>query len=92
MTSGDVNVSMKMVYWKSDHFWLGKLLDHPEIMTQGETLEELEEIIAPGLTTLNHNETFIGAEVELSVEVMEEVIAPKLSANHNVTLAYDAAL
>ena len=24
-------------------FFLGKLLDHPEIMTQGETLEELEE-------------------------------------------------
>lgn len=34
-----------MVYWKSDHFWLGKLLERPEIMTQGETLEELEENI-----------------------------------------------
>ena len=34
---------MTMVYWKSDKFWLGKLLEHPEIMTQGETLEELEE-------------------------------------------------
>jgi predicted RNase H-like HicB family nuclease len=32
-----------MIYWKSDKFWLGKLLEHPEIMTQGETLEELEE-------------------------------------------------
>lgn len=32
-----------MVYWKSNHFWLGKLLEHPEIMTQGETIEELEE-------------------------------------------------
>lgn len=32
-----------MVYWKSEKFWLGKLLEHPEIMTQGETLEELEE-------------------------------------------------
>jgi predicted RNase H-like HicB family nuclease len=32
-----------MVYWKSDKFWVGKLLDHPEIMTQGETIEELEE-------------------------------------------------
>jgi len=31
-----------MVYWKSDKYWLGKLLEHPEIMTQGETLEELE--------------------------------------------------
>ncbi len=34
---------MKMIYWKSDKFWLGKLLEHPEIMTQGETLQELEE-------------------------------------------------
>jgi predicted RNase H-like HicB family nuclease len=32
-----------MVYWKSEHFWLGKLLEHPDIMTQGETLDELEE-------------------------------------------------
>jgi predicted RNase H-like HicB family nuclease len=32
-----------MIYWKGDRFWLGKLLDHPEIMTQGETVEELEE-------------------------------------------------
>lgn len=34
-----------MLYWKSDKFWLGKLLEHPEIMTQGENLEELEENI-----------------------------------------------
>lgn len=34
-----------MIYWKGDQFWLGKLLEHPEIMTQGETLEELEENI-----------------------------------------------
>lgn len=34
---------MNMIYWKSEKFWVGKLLEHPEIMTQGETLEELEE-------------------------------------------------
>lgn len=34
---------LKMVYWKSEKFWIGKLLEHPEIMTQGETLKELEE-------------------------------------------------
>ncbi len=34
-----------MVYWKEDKFWLGKLLEHPEIMTQGESVEELEENI-----------------------------------------------
>ena len=32
---------LTMVYWKGEQFWLGKLLEHPEIMTQGETLEEL---------------------------------------------------
>jgi len=37
-----MNGKMHMLYWKSDKFWLGKLLEHPEIMTQGETLEELE--------------------------------------------------
>lgn len=37
---------MTMLYWKSDKFWLGKILEHPEIMTQGETLEELEENIS----------------------------------------------
>ena len=34
---------LKMVYWKGKKFWVGKLLEHPEIMTQGETLQELEE-------------------------------------------------
>jgi predicted RNase H-like HicB family nuclease len=34
---------LTMIYWKGERFWLGKLLEHPEIMTQGETLEELEE-------------------------------------------------
>jgi len=40
-----MSTKMTMSYWKSDKFWLGKLLDRPEIMTQGETLEELEENI-----------------------------------------------
>ena len=39
------NTKMTMIYWQSDKFWLGKLLEHPEIMTQGETLQELEENI-----------------------------------------------
>ena len=33
---------MNMVYWKGKRFWVGKLLDHPEIMSQGRTLKELE--------------------------------------------------
>ena len=34
---------LTMVYWKSERFWLGKLLEHPEIMTQGETVDDLEK-------------------------------------------------
>ncbi len=40
-----MHTKMNMVYWKGEKFWLGKLLEHPEIMTQGETIEELEENI-----------------------------------------------
>lgn len=40
-----MKAKLKMVYWKGEKFWVGKLVDHPEIMTQGETLEELEENI-----------------------------------------------
>jgi len=35
--------NMTMIYWKSEQFWLGKLKERPDIMTQGETLDELEE-------------------------------------------------
>ena len=38
-----MKIEMKMIYWKSGKFWLGKLKEHPEIMTQGKTLKELEE-------------------------------------------------
>ena len=34
---------LKMIYWKGEKFWVGKLIEYPDIMTQGETLEELEE-------------------------------------------------
>ena len=36
---------MRMIYWKGEKLWLGKLKEHPEIMTQGRTLKELEENI-----------------------------------------------
>jgi len=38
-----MKTKLKMIYWKGDKFWVGKLIEHPEIMTQGETLKELEE-------------------------------------------------
>ena len=37
--------NMTMLYWKDGDFWVGKLKDHPEIMTQGVSLEELEDNI-----------------------------------------------
>ena len=51
------------------------------------TVEEMEEVIAPGFAR-NHNET---VEVDLSVEEMEAVIAPGFVYNHNETLISDAA-
>jgi len=38
-----MNTKIKIVYWKGEKFWPGKILEHPEIMSQGETVEELEE-------------------------------------------------
>ncbi len=38
-----METKLRMIYWKGDKFWVGKLLEYPDIMTQGETLEELEE-------------------------------------------------
>ena len=40
-----MNTKLTVVYWKSNKFWLGKLIEHSEIMTQGRTLKELEENI-----------------------------------------------
>jgi predicted RNase H-like HicB family nuclease len=37
-----IDLKITIIYWKSEKFWLGKILEHPEIMTQGESLEELE--------------------------------------------------
>ena len=41
-----MKTKLKMVYWRGEKYWVGKIIDHPEVMTQGETLEELEENIA----------------------------------------------
>ena len=38
-----MTTQVQMVYWRGEKFWLGKLIDHPDIMSQGETIEELEE-------------------------------------------------
>ncbi len=38
-----MHTKMRMIYWKGDKLSFAKLLEHPDIITQGETLEELEE-------------------------------------------------
>ena len=38
-----MGTQLTMIYWKGEKYWLGKLREHPEIMTQGRTLKELEE-------------------------------------------------
>lgn len=38
-----METTLNMIYWKGEKFWVGKLIDRPEIMTQGRTLKELEE-------------------------------------------------
>lgn len=43
MRGKSMDRKLTMMYWKGDRFWLGKLREHPEVMTQGETLAELEE-------------------------------------------------
>jgi predicted RNase H-like HicB family nuclease len=40
-----MHTKITLIYWKGEKYWLGKILEHPEIMTQGETLAELEENI-----------------------------------------------
>jgi predicted RNase H-like HicB family nuclease len=47
-----METKLKMIYWKGDKFWVGKLLEHPEIMTQGETLEELEDNMRDAYTMM----------------------------------------
>ena len=37
-----MTAQLKIVFWQGDRYWLGKLVDHPEIMSRGETIEELE--------------------------------------------------
>jgi len=60
----EANTKMTMVYWKSDRFWLGKLLEHPEIMTQGESIEELEENIRDAYFLMAMDEVPSGYKVK----------------------------
>ncbi len=47
-----MKAKLNMIYWKSKKYWVGKLLERPEIMTQGETIEELEENMKEAYTLM----------------------------------------
>ena len=34
---------VKIVYWQDEALWIGYLQDYPDYMTQGETIEELQD-------------------------------------------------
>ena len=36
-------MSLRMVYWQDEEMYVGRLLEYPNVATQGETLAELEE-------------------------------------------------
>ena len=40
-----VQKNLTLMYWKGGKYWLGKLVENPEIMSQGRTLKELVENI-----------------------------------------------
>jgi predicted RNase H-like HicB family nuclease len=40
-----IQKNLTLIYWKGKKFWLGKLAENPEIMSQGRTLKELVENI-----------------------------------------------
>jgi predicted RNase H-like HicB family nuclease len=35
--------TVRYVHWRDEEMWIGYLEDYPDYMTQGETLEELQE-------------------------------------------------
>jgi predicted RNase H-like HicB family nuclease len=35
--------TIRYIYWKEEDMWLGYIEDYPDYMTQGESINELEE-------------------------------------------------
>ncbi|MGA2670408.1 MAG: type II toxin-antitoxin system HicB family antitoxin [Dehalococcoidia bacterium] len=65
-----METKLNMIYWKGEKFWVGKLLEHPEIMTQGKTLKELEENMKDAYALMTMEDVpdeHLGKELKLSV-------------------------
>ena len=45
-------MSLKMVYWQDEDMYVGRLLEYPNVATQGETLAELEENVKDAFALL----------------------------------------
>jgi predicted RNase H-like HicB family nuclease len=52
---------LTMLYWKGETFWVGKILERPDIMSQGETIQELEENLKDAHMTMVMDETTLSA-------------------------------
>jgi predicted RNase H-like HicB family nuclease len=46
----------RIVYWQNDDHWLGYFEDFPDYWTQGDTLEELREMLRSLYEDLNSGE------------------------------------
>jgi predicted RNase H-like HicB family nuclease len=60
-------ITLTMVYWKSEQFWIGTLLEHPDVMTQGVTVEDLEEHLRDAYRLLVLDDVPADAEVKALV-------------------------
>ena len=40
-----MRMKLSLIYWQDEDWWLGCLAERPDIMTQGQSLKELEENI-----------------------------------------------
>ena len=45
--------TVRYIYWKDDDMWLGYIEEYPDYMTQGESLEELQENLKDIYTDLS---------------------------------------
>ena len=43
---------LTVIYWQAEKYYLGKILEHPEIMTKGETREELFDNLKDAYTLM----------------------------------------
>ena len=45
--------TVRYIYWKDDDMWLGYIEEYPDYMTQGESLEELQDNLKDIYTDLS---------------------------------------